>query len=61
MKKMLLWMLCAVLLLAALPVSLAEEDVEVTDVILTPAGEGRIHLAVLMDYRGSDLSITLTV
>lgn len=41
--------------------ALAEEDVEVTDVVLTPAGEGRIHLAVLMDYRGSDLSITLTV
>ena len=43
------------------PWTMAEEDVEVTDVVLTPAGEGRIHLAVLMDYRGSDLSITLTV
>ena len=33
MKKMLLWMLCAVLLLAALPVSLAEEDVEMVPVL----------------------------
>lgn len=41
--------------------ALAEEDVEVTDVILTPIGEGHIHLAVLMDYRGDDLSITLTI
>ena len=33
MKKMLLWMLCAVLLLAALPVALAEEDVEMVPVL----------------------------
>lgn len=41
--------------------ALAEEDVAVTDVTLSPAGAGRIHLAVLLNYQGSDLSITLTV
>lgn len=41
--------------------ALAEEDVDVTDVILSPLGEGRIQVEVLLDYQGSDLSILLTV
>lgn len=41
--------------------ALAEEEVEVTDVILSPLGEGRIQVEVLLDYQGSDLSILLTV
>lgn len=41
--------------------ALAEEDVEVTDVALSPAGEGRIRVEVLLRYQGSDLSILLTV
>ena len=45
MKKMLLWMLCAVLLLAALPVSLAEEDVEMVPVLAqVPDGWENPHL-----------------
>ena len=45
MKKMLLWMLCAVLLLAALPVSLAEEDVEMVPVLAqVPDGWEGPHL-----------------
>ena len=41
--------------------ALAEEEVEVPDVILSPLGEGRIQVEVLLDYQGSDLSILLTV
>lgn len=41
--------------------ALAEEEVEVTDVILSPLEEGRIQVEVLLDYLGSDLSILLTV
>lgn len=41
--------------------ALAEEDISVTDVLLSSAGEGRIQLDILLDYRGSDLSVTLTV
>ena len=45
MKKMLLWMLSAVLLLAALPVSLAEEDVEMVPVLAqVPDGWENPHL-----------------
>lgn len=41
--------------------ALADEDVEVTDVTLSPAGEGRIQVAVMLEYQGEDLSILLTV
>ncbi len=41
--------------------ALADEDVTVTDVTLSPLGEGRIQVAVMLDYRGEDLSILLTV
>ena len=41
--------------------ALAEEDVEVTDVTLSPAGEGRIRVEVLLRYQGGDLSVLLTV
>ena len=45
MKKMLLWMLCAVLLLVTLPVSLAEEDVEMVPVLAqVPDGWEGPHL-----------------
>ena len=43
------------------PWTMAEEDVEVTDVVLSPAGEGRIRVEVLLRYQGSDLSVLLTV
>ena len=41
--------------------ALAEEDVNVTDVQLGPAGEGRMEVTVSLEYRGTDLTITLTV
>lgn len=41
--------------------ALAEEDVAVTDVQLSSAGQGHIQVTVLLDYRGSQLSVTLTV
>ena len=41
--------------------ALAEEEVSITDVALSPAGEGRTGIAVLLSYRGTDLSVTLTV
>ena len=41
--------------------ALAQEDVSVTDVILSPADGGHIQLEILLDYRGSDMSVTLTV
>ena len=41
--------------------ALAPENVSVTDVLLSSAGQGRIQLEVLLDYQGSDLSVTLTV
>lgn len=41
--------------------ALAEEAVSVTDVQLSPAGQGHIQVTVLLNYRGSDLSVTLTV
>ncbi len=41
--------------------ALEAEEVTITDVLLTPAGEGRIDIAVLLDYRGTDLSVTMTV
>lgn len=41
--------------------ALAEEDVNVTDVQLSPAGEGRMEVKVFLEYRGTDLTITLTI
>lgn len=41
--------------------ALAEEDVSVTDVLLSPAGEGRIRLDVLLNYQGEELSVTLNI
>ena len=41
--------------------ALAEEDVAVTDVQLSSAGQGHIQVTVLLDYRGSQMSVTLTV
>lgn len=41
--------------------ALAEEEVTVTDVSLTPTGDDRIKITVLLEYDGTDLSITLTV
>jgi len=41
--------------------ALTEEDVTVTDVILSPAGEGRVRIQVLLEHRGEDLSVEMTV
>ena len=41
--------------------ALAEEDVNVTDVQLGPAGEGRMEVTVSLEYRGTDLTVTMTV
>lgn len=41
--------------------ALAEEDVEITNLTLSPAGEGRMDLAVYLDYKGTDLSVTMTI
>lgn len=41
--------------------ALAGEDVAVTDVALSPGPEGQIQLAVRLDYRGEDLSVTMRI
>ena len=41
--------------------ALSEEDVSITDLALNPAGEGRIELAIHMDYEGTELSAVLTL
>lgn len=41
--------------------ALAEEDVTITDVILTPEGQGRSHIRVLLEYQGTELSVAVTV
>ena len=41
--------------------ALAEEDVEVTDVTLTPLADGHMSITVLLDYLGTDLNVTLTI
>ena len=33
----------------------------ITDVILTPEGQGRIGIQVLLEYQGTDLSVSLAV
>ncbi len=41
--------------------ALAEEDVTVTDVQLSPVRDGHISVTVLLNYQGTDLSIALTI
>lgn len=41
--------------------ALAEEDVTISDVLLSAAGDGRIGVKVLLDYHGTDLAVTMTV
>lgn len=41
--------------------ALAEEDVSITDVILTPEKQGRIGIQVLLEYEGTELSASVTV
>lgn len=41
--------------------ALAEEDVSITDVILTPEKQGRIGIQVLLEYEGTELSASLAV
>lgn len=41
--------------------ALEEEDVTVTDVSLSPAGEGRLHMLVELAYQDGALSVSLTV
>ena len=41
--------------------ALAEEDVAITDVILTPEEQGRIRIRVLLEYQGTDLSVSVAV
>lgn len=41
--------------------ALADEPVTVTDVILTPDGEGRMGMTVLLDYQGAELTASVTV
>lgn len=40
--------------------ALAEEDVTITDVLLSPAQDDHISITVLLNYQGTDLSVTLT-
>ena len=41
--------------------ALAEEAVAITDVILTPEGQGRIRIKVLLEYQGTDLAVSMAV
>lgn len=41
--------------------ALAEEDVSITDVILTPEKQGRIGIQVLLEYEGTELSASVAV
>ena len=41
--------------------ALAEEDVSVSEVVLTPAGDGRARLMVYLTSQGEELSVTMTV
>lgn len=40
--------------------ALAEEEVSISDVALSHAQDGRIQVTVHLDYRGTDLAVTLT-
>lgn len=41
--------------------ALAEEDVSITDLAISPAGDGRVDLTIRLDYEGTELSVTVTV
>ena len=41
--------------------ALAEEPVTVTDVLLAPAGEGRVRVTVLLDCQGTALSASMDI
>lgn len=41
--------------------ALEEEDVSVTDVILTPEAQGRVRIRVLLDYYGTELTAAVTI
>lgn len=41
--------------------ALEEEDVSVTDVILTPEAQERVRIRVLLDYHGAELTAAVTV
>ena len=41
--------------------ALAQEPVSVTDLSLSPAGQGRMDVTILLDCQGSELVVTLTV
>lgn len=41
--------------------ALEEEDVSVTDVILTPETQGRVRIRVLLDYYGTELTAAVTI
>ena len=41
--------------------ALEDEDVRITDLVLSPAGDGRMDLTIWLDYQGTELSAALTV
>lgn len=41
--------------------ALADEDVTVSGVSLTPVGGGRIYVRVMLDYQGTELAASVTV
>lgn len=41
--------------------ALAEEEVSVENVELSPGRDGHMEISVLLSYRGEDLSVTMTV
>lgn len=41
--------------------ALAQEPVTVTDVLLTPAEGGRVHVTVLLDYQGTELTAAMDI
>ena len=46
---------------AAVAEALAEEPVTVTDVTLSPEEQGRVSVRVLLDYQGTELSVSAAV
>lgn len=41
--------------------ALTEEDISVTDVLLSPASDGHIQITAELEHQGTALSVTLTV
>lgn len=41
--------------------ALTEEAVAVTDVVLTPEQQGRVRVKVLLEYQGTELSVSVVV